>query len=530
MATGVYQRQPCSRWHAISVKKVEFPWGGKPHFSLQQKESLLMKTKLFVAAVLFLCFTVAAFAQTTYTVGSTPVTTVVESGYTEKTGDITFSPVNPAATLTVTGTITVDYGDTPVTYLGAVVVTGTGATATLAAGDDNTQLVITVVPTGVPDAYNIRLTGVRVQVAGDPGVAPLNVEITTVGNLIVAGQTNPRVLNAVHAGIASLAGTGAVRINSVTGQIDPLGPQNVRLTAVEGFRNAFGVTTPSDATQANVQQILVRLDQAVPAGVTITFPGSDSSTPAKWTIVGPAALTSASGPTPTVYYQVATDTDITLVENFILASVTVTALPVTTTAYVDTVINATVSLAPLHVTGSSARPRYAYVPVGSVPLVTFYHPTTTLLVPFAFNDAPSEVEGEPVYGTGLTIANVTKDPGSALMGFDGAVQQSGTFTLYLYTDAGTVITVPSSALPAKGILAAGVLGAGETYTVLLSEVLAAAVPAVGQDFSGYVFIICQFTNGHGEYFVSDWNHFSHGALMLVLQGERDSTVPEALNN
>jgi len=504
-------------------RKVEFPWGGKPHISFQQKESLLMKTKLLLAAVMFLCFTVAAFAQATYTVGSTPVTTVVESGYTERTGDVTFTPVNPLGYLTVTGTITVDYNDSPITFLGNVVVTPAapaGPTVTLVAGDNPDELVLLITPGTGTDDYNIRITGVRVQVAGDPGVAPLNVEITSVGNLIVAGQTTPRVLNAVHAGIQSFTGTAPVRINAVTGVID--GTNGVALTAVEGFRNAFGVTIATDGSQANVQQLEIVLDKAVPAGITVTFPANDSS--GDWVLVGSGSLTSASAYPPTVYYGIAADTDVTTVENFQLISVTIAAAPATSGAYADTTLNASISLAPIHYTGSAARPRYAYVPVGLVPLISFYHPTTTLLLPFAYSNPP--VEGEPVYDTGIALANTSVDPGLD-MTFTGAVEQSGTFKFYLYSSTGDVYTADSTALDDKDILEDGVLPAGKSYTILLSQVLdAAEAPEL---FSGYVFIICQFTNGHGEFFVTDFNTFTHGALMLVINDDRNLEA-ENLNN
>jgi len=485
-----------------------------------------MKTKLLVAAVMFLCFTVAAFAQATYTVGSTPVTTVVESGYTERTGDITFTPVNPLGYLTVTGTITVDYLDSPITYLGQVIVTPTGAVdAVLEPGDNSDELVIRVTPTGAVDDYNIRISGVRVQVAGDPGVAPLNVEITSVGNLIVAGQTNPRVLNAVHAGIASLSGSTPVRINAVTGDIE--GTNGVVLTAVEGFRAAFGVTIATDPTQANVQQIMVRLDKAVPVGITVQFPAADSS--GNWVLVGDGTLTSADGATPTVYYDVNADTDVTTVENFQLISVTILAAPATSGAYVDQTLNASVSLAPIHYVGSTARPRYAYVPVGLVPLISFFHPTTTLLAPYSYNNPPNGTD--PVYDTGFAIANTSDDPGIAAMGVEGAVEQDGVFTFYLYADTGDVYTVDSADLPDKDILEDGVLPSGKLYTILLSQVIAAIEPAVDEDFvfSGYVFVICQFTNGHGEFFLTDFSNFTHGALMLVVDGDRNIVV-ESLSN
>jgi opacity protein-like surface antigen len=67
-----------------------------------------MKTKtLLIAAVMFLGLTAAAFAQATYSVGSIPVTAVVNTGLVEKSGDITFSQTSGTVQ---TGTITISYG------------------------------------------------------------------------------------------------------------------------------------------------------------------------------------------------------------------------------------------------------------------------------------------------------------------------------------------------------------------------------------------------------------------------------------
>src|SRR5437867_12982455 len=84
-----------------------------------------MKT-LLVAAGIFFAFSAAAFAQATYSVRSIPVTAVVKSGLTEKTGDITFTQISGTS---VTGTITITYG-VPITIniAAQVTVTPTGVT------------------------------------------------------------------------------------------------------------------------------------------------------------------------------------------------------------------------------------------------------------------------------------------------------------------------------------------------------------------------------------------------------------------
>jgi hypothetical protein len=520
--------------------KVEFLWGGKPHFSLQQKESLLMKTKLFVAAVMFFSFTLAAYAATQYTVGSTPVTTVVESGKTEKTGDITFATV-PNAGATVTGTITLDYR-VPITYIppNAIqeIVAGDGLTVPsisnptpVGALGTATKITFAITPSATTPSldYSFRLTGIRVDVADNPGAVPMKAYISTTGNTIVVNQTDPQVINEKFAGIANFTGTAAVRINTVTGDYEAGSPQGVEVTATEGFVNAFGVTTLGDSTQLNTQRMEIRLDKQIPPGITVTFPPTDSTS--RWRLLGSGTLNNASGAAPKVYYEIYNDTNVVAIDLFKLSSVTIGATTGPSSAYIDQVINASISLAPVYnETGSeNAVPRYKYVPVGTVPLITFFSPTTTLLIPFVQNDDPALVAAEdPVFGTGFAIANTTKDPGTG-MGFAGAVQQAGRFTFYLYSDAGVVTTVSSTALPAKGILSGGSLAAGKTYTVLLSEVLAAATPAAIEQFKGYVFIVCQFTNAHGEYFISDWETFTHGALMLVVQGSR-AGASEGLNN
>ncbi len=502
-----------------------------------------MKTKLLVAAVLFFSFTVAAYAATQYQVGSTPVTTVVSSGKTEKTGDIVFEAVS--SNYTVTGTITLTYPvavseiataaiqDITVPVGDPGVTAPTISTVAYVPGSNFKAITFSITPSATTPAlhYSFRLTGIRVDVAGNPGATPMSALISSTGNTIVVGQTNPQVINAQFAGIVSFTGGTAVRINTVTGLID--GATTVAMTATEGFVNAFGVIVASDTTQKNPQAIEVRLDKAVPAGISVAFSPTDAT--GRWALVtgfvGP--LTSASGAAPRVYYQVVADTNVTAVETFVITA-TITANPALA-PYTPTTLNATVSLAPVFdetapagIAGAAAVPRYAYVPVGSVPLISFFSPTTTLLVPFAYNNPPSEeFPDQPVYNTGFALSNTTSDPGFTTMGFDTAVEQSGAFTFYLYASDGTLVTVPSSALADKDILVNGALPTGTSYTVLLSELLQAA--EAPQLFSGYIFVVCNFTNAHGEFFVTDFSTFTHGALMLVINGDRDVTA-ESLGN
>jgi len=500
-----------------------------------------MKTKLLLAAVMFFAFSVAAFAAATYTVGSVPVTTVVSSGETEKTGDILFTTV-PTSGLTVTGTFTIDYG-VPITFIGSVtIVTGDTLTAptippsSITAVGSQLSFAITPSATTPSLSYGISVKGVRVNVAGEPGAVPLNALISTTGNAIVVGESQPRVINAAAPGIASftdLLGSFPPSINALTGA----GGGVVTTDAKEGFRSAFGVTVATDPSQTTSQEIKITLSQLPPAGISVTFPNRDHS--GMWALVTAGTITSLSS-SPSVYYQIVTDTDQTTVEDIKLDVEVDATAPHPGTVYPTMTVTAVVSLAPIDTEvppsppNPATIPRYQYVAVGPATIFSIYHPSTVLMVPFAYsnvNAGTQGVIGTPLYDTALAISNTTIDPGALAMGLDSAVPQSGVFTIYLYGDDGQgnkiATSVSSSLLPAKKILdTTGSLAAGDTYTILLSQVMTAAGLPLTTDFNGYIFIITQFTNAHGEYFVSDFSGFTHGALMQVLSYDRSDTPEE----
>jgi hypothetical protein len=349
-----------------------------------------MKPKILIAAVLFFCFLATSFAATQFMIGTVPVTAVVSSGKTERTGDLVFVATGPGDT--VPGTITITY-PVPVSYIPSnaiqdlVIDPGDPGTnlptisnPAYVDGSQNMAIRFSITPNATSPAlhYSFRLSGIRVDVSDNPGATPMNALLYSLGNTIVVGQTDPRVIQEQSDGIGSFTGSASVRVNAASGVID--GSNNIQLTATEGFWGAFGVTTFSDPTQLNTQRLEIRLNSQIPAGVTITFPATDSS--GCWQLVpgygGP--LTNASGSSPRVYYEMIQDTNFVAFDTFQLASVTIAVTP---GAYAGQTLNASISLAPVFdetvPTGSdSAVPRYAYAPVGSVPLVEFFAPITTL--------------------------------------------------------------------------------------------------------------------------------------------------------
>lgn len=77
------------------------------------------------------------------------------------------------------------------------------------------------------------------------------------------------------------------------------------------------------------------------------------------------------------------------------------------------------------------------------------------------------------------------------------------------------------------------LNAGSTYTVVLSDLLtAAAQTATGSTkdtFQGYIIATCNFTNGHGQYFVYvPATLASMGTAVMNVIFPPRGNVPEAL--
>lgn len=499
-----------------------------------------MKTKtLLIAAVMFLGISVAAFAQAQYSVSASPETTRVSTGYTEKVGDIGFNTIQ-ASDLTVTGTITIDYGrditSYPLsnikieTFVNANDNTGYGTTPpTFALSVENkTQVVIAITPatTGAARIYSFRLTGVRVDVHGGAGNAPIDAVVTATENMIVNGQATARVLNAIELPFASFT-NNTLHISALDG-----GGGTVTFVATEKFRAALGVTVASDPTQNNVQQLKIVLDQAVPTGVTVTFAGTDSA--GNWALA--TGYTGVlSGSSTTVVYNLVHDTNVSEIEAVKFVATVAAVAPTTTVYDTDYTVKARITLAPISTGAVAVVPRYAESYLDSSTVFDFVaaFDKTVLMIPYATTAA--------LYDTGIAIANTTTDPGAAATDFISPLKQDGKITFYFFPNEGEPFSVDTKAdydaLPAQDpvvIESDGLLPSGKTYVVLLSQLLAAAPETPADPFTGYIIAVCDFTHAHGQYFISDFGSFTNGALMLVMNpfegGNRSLSVPESLGN
>ena len=112
------------------------------------------------------------------------------------------------------------------------------------------------------------------------------------------------------------------------------------------------------------------------------------------------------------------------------------------------------------------------------------------------------------FDTGFAISNMnTKD------------DQSGAITFMLYQNGEEPIeyTTTMGTTPGRGHTS-GVLEAGATYAVLLSEVLDAAEELGDYDggpFSGYAKIVTDFTLAEGVAYISDWAAFTATATLRL---------------
>lgn len=511
-----------------------------------------MKTKtLLIAAVMFFCLTAAAFAQATFSVGSIPVTAVVNTGQTELAGAITFSYVSGTS---VAGTISISYG-VPVTSTYATGTNISNNTLNTAANGSGSSVAVTVNTTASSNANGVlvinvganalsgsfTVTGVRVAVAGT-SLTSLMANLSSTQNAITAGQTSVTVISSIAAGIASgyPKVSTAASINANTGAVTNGTPVNI--TVKEGFLNAWGQV--SNATAAGLR---FTVSAAPPTGVTFTFPATattdGSGTPtfttmnADGTALGTTVVISSASSSLQVYYKLTSDSDATKQETLtvpVTVAVDTNAVTLPITAMSFTVV---ASMAPIGtafatdgtvITTAALIPRYAALDSAAATLVSVTSNTTVMLFPFVQSVAALG------YNTGIAISNTTLDPGSTAMGFTKATSQSGTIKFYFYPSMPASGTLPTAftytttaGSPGSGLSSSGGLAAGSTYTVLLTQLLAAA----GQptDFNGYVFGIANFSNAHALFVVSNFTSFSQGALALILTSSRSGGL-EALNN
>jgi len=530
-----------------------------------------MKTKLLIAAVMFFALAVAAQAQTSFQVSSIPVTTVAACGASELSGDIIFTAIS-GSNGAGTGTITVTYPTgVNVALLGSTIkiFAGAGPVPPESAADEALVTaaanILTVPITEATTATTvIRISGVRVNVAGT-GVTSVTVNVTssgTTGFAFVGGQTNLVVISSVQPAFkafGSAAGgfSNATAVSVAAFNAGVTGANPVVINIKENFT----------AFQNGVNGQLVQLTfSAIPAGLQLSLPVSATTTSATPGGGGDGyqlATVSGSGNTFAVTrsaaVQTLNSTSASLVVYYVMTTPSATSgnsldtlpIPVTVgTIAVPTfpiplgTVSVTVALAPVD---TSVAKNMSYVPrygadqcaIGPATILTVVSARTALMMPYAL------FSSTPAYNTGIAIANTTTDAGDLNMGFalgTTATPQTGAIKFYFFPQSGitgpsafSTSTAPSST-PGGGFTAGtGFIASGSTYVVNLSELLSAA-GFTGSFWQGYIIAVCDFTNGHGQYFIGNAGAasgvFEQGALMLVLDPTQRQALggPEKLEN
>lgn len=540
-----------------------------------------------VAVVLMLALAPSSYAQIQIQLFNTPSSQEISTNRHANTADITSTGAGilvsgslvAASSLTTTDLVLtfpapITSGATLLSRAGAIIsvpstndgiriegATGLFAAVSAIASVNYAGGTITVALPGFPPPVgnsisgSFRITGVRLDV--NSKTAPLAItsaSLSSSANNYIAPSALPTLISALGSGIntftqGTVAGgnnLGTALMFSNQSSATPA-DQFASIAITEGFASAWRSATQTATTGVgtdltNGSNILLTIS-GIPSGVTAAL-SRVNVCPACTQIAGGAptvTLTAATLSSTTTTTVVSfTSTDLNAIETLawdltfsgVPATVPLTAGSITMTANMTP--NGTGLTAGLP-TNTSGYPRFLSSPTATVTVGTITSATTTLLAPFA-------LRGGTRYDTGLAIANTTKDPFTT----GGATQASGTlrFDLFPRTISGTTgaagtqttITTSGTVRPGTnggGLDATGNLPAGGMWTATLSELMAAASPAVTGDFTGYIFIQANFVDAHGVSYILDNGNVSGTVPLLVLPPpaatSRNTSTQESLS-
>lgn len=510
---------------------------------------------VLTALALLVAMTMAttAMAQVSLTVSSTPTSRVRNNDHTALVGDVSLTIFAVGADPTG-GTLTLDYAGLGITNAqsgGAanthIEVVGTGCfnnpgttgldSSFPAAADGLDDADVTVnnnagtivlnmfAGAGCAVGHSITISNVHVTVAGS-GLSSLNANVSTSpgsGYLITAGQNNPTVISSIQDPLVdanlSSSGPGTARAVALTNGLIPPGGGAFAFRLTENFFDALMDAADLGIWALNDVAVTFTFS-GLPAGVTLTGltatdnvngNGAGGALVLSNTTINNTAVNTSSTtmtyPGALVLASNAVDT-ITIAGTLTVAGNATLPLPpstVTVTANITPTGNA---FGPggvvLNPGGNNAFPRFASEPTAPVTVATIVPAQTNMLIPLVTVSAGG-------FDSGIGIANTTDDNFAAP---NGAIEQDGTILFEFFPTQGTPFTYTTSATSPGTGLTNGVLNSGDTYLVLASELLSAA--GQGTDFNGYVLITTNFTNAHGNIFLTDFAGFTAGGEVLVM--------------
>ena len=487
-----------------------------------------------LAVALLVGFASTAAAQVTCTVASTPVSRGTATGLTEPVGDISFTCTAGGAVDVTTATLTIDLGlpiTSDETYPDPAGVSLTGTETGIFAGMDDGvvnihsidhasgNILIELPGVTAPTANTVdsfTLSGVLVSLVGAGDDLDADISMSPADNyFITAGQNTTRIINKILTGLEDIeAGeTATIFADGTVLAADSDLSIDVTEAYIDMLRWWSQFNTGNATTEQGTQVILTFA--GIPEGLTIGSCDDSDQDGFDADVDGQLGLDRTS----------VTSTDNSLVVTMVtsdLAAITsfeVTCDDITFDAdhvpFATGDITVSASLEPdgedldgttvFEDEDGDEVPRYNQSFGNSVTVASIVPATSTLLVPFA------TAVGN--FDTGLSVANTTSDP----FGDDGVGDQDGTITFWLFPTDGDMMMWETSdnGEVGQGSDDYGVVIAGNTYTVNVSEIVADIVDA-DPDFNGYIFIESQFTNAHGQAFITDYAGFASAANVLVL--------------
>jgi len=538
-----------------------------------------LRVRMFVCILGLLAVSVwstSAFAQGSLAISSVPRTTAVSTGHTEIAGDILISFSDVGALGAGTATLTVDYGvpvtdgtagfiticgTGPILGIGSPVLCGagngqyvlvnpaTGVPGTFSIGGSNQNQLLIVLPSAAPatllGGQTLTISGVKVSLAAFSGTkltATLGVSAPTGFGAysIGAGQNTTDVISSVAPAFTTVVATAATATPSGLAKAQLLTTTTVtnrdfNIDVPENFVDAFKVTNGTSG-YLNDPGLLVTFT-GLPAGVFLNLTGGSSAgnnttctnatgDPAQIYVNSSGALTAiplANFATNTIISNANNTAVLTFTGiNFnptVLETIRIRGCVYTSGATAPLTSGSVTAAVTMYPNGSALSgtsqilpvsgnfPRFANSPV-STAVVDIINAETDMLISFAVRSGG--------FDTGIAVANTTADPfGGSASG--GATPNDGTVILNFYPQgAGSSFQyTTTTGSPGVGLGTGGVLAAGKTWTVLLSELLT-GISGAPASFSGYVFVRANFTNAHGAAYVTDFRSFTSASPFLVL--------------
>jgi hypothetical protein len=526
------------------------------------------------AMILLLGLSNSAFAQLTCAVGSTPIVTDTESGLTEPAGDLNFNCAYGGSFPTTPATITINYG-VPITSSSAAASGGVNyptakpilvltndsgfplltcpVAPTVGAINNSTGQVVLNVPA---ENANCRfaLLGVLFAISGNKPAGQsidANISASSGNGLSISGSSTVTVVNNILAGLKTPTVPSGAGIALTNTSVLSSGFSIAVQENYNDLYRALGQFNPDDVggpTASNGTQLLFTFS-GIPAGVTMGGCSASISPAGAAPTISPASVTALA---PAITVSLGSNAQLGTAETITLACTTFVVAGGTLTLPTSN-ITATVTLAPtgdafsglgalLTDTATTGKnPRYASSPVSAGTVFSIVPSTTHMLFPYV------SIGGG--FDTGFAIANTTADPYGTTGNAGGARPLTGGVTLVFYPTTGAafcVTTLPGASIaiptingigsctnldtitsPSKsgqGLSSGGVVNSGASWVVLGSELLK-QVSGAPEVFTGYVFGIANFTNGHPTVFIADAafsGKFTAGGPALVLANPSSS--------